>query len=208
VASTRQVCVNRHSTDDALRRAWEEQPEAGAGIGMPELKRKARSAQRRVAVRNGVEYAAVLSVVVVAGAMVVEEGPLLLRLSALLMAAGMLYLVAQLHARASARKPPRDGTATEYLGFLQHELARQQRAARSAWRWYFLPFVPGTVVFVIGSALEDPEFPWPAMLAGFAVLFLAVHLLNRFRASRIGKRLAELSALIPGERAPPNGQRR
>jgi hypothetical protein len=187
--------MNEHAGNDALRQAWAAQPVAGTAPSLAQLKTKARRAQRSVALRNALEYAAVLSVVIAGGAMVVEEGPLLMRISALLMVAGMLYLVAQLHGRASARKPPRDGTAIDYLDFLQLELARQQRAARSAWRWYLLPFVPGSMVFLLASAVEEPEYPWVGMLAGFAILLVGVHLLNVFRARRIGRRLAALQSL-------------
>jgi hypothetical protein len=198
--------MNEQAGKDEFRQAWEAQRVTDTAPSLAQLKSKARRAHRWVALRNALEYVAVLSVVVAAGAVVLEQGPLLMRFSALLMVAGMIYVLAQLHARASARKPPRDGTASEYLGFLQLELARQQRAARSAWRWYMLPFVPGTVVFFVASAVEEPEYPWVAMFIGFAILLIGVHLLNVSRARRIGTRLAALDSLPPAEAAPPDGE--
>jgi hypothetical protein len=139
----------------------------------------------------------VLSVVVMASAEVINARSPWLRIGHLLIVAGMLYLVAQLHARASARKPPRDGTAMEYLACLRIELARRQQALATVWRWYLLPFVPGTLVITGARAMEEPEFAWLPHLLGFGALLFAVHLLNRFAAARIGKRLAALDAMAP-----------
>jgi hypothetical protein len=182
--------------DNALRRAWVAQAAPPATPALKSLKRKARRTRLQFAVRNGVEYLAVLSVAIMAVVRTFAADTLLMRVGNLLLAAGMIYLMVQLHARASARKPPADGTATDYLLFLRLELARQAEALRTVWRWYLLPFVPGMLVINAAVALEEPGSGWLVTLGIFAALLVAAHYLIRLAAARLSRRLANLEAAV------------
>jgi hypothetical protein len=194
--------------DDALRRAWVAQPAPSKLPSLDTLKRKARRSRLQFAIRNGVEYLAVLSVVVMAGVRTFAAETLLMRFGNLLLMAGMLYLMAQLHARASARRPPEGGTATDYLRFLRIELARQAQALQTVWRWYLLPFVPGMLVINLAGALEDPGSPWLATIGAFIVILVAAHFLNRAAAARLARRLANLEAAVRDDEVMPQGHER
>jgi hypothetical protein len=92
--------------DDALRRVWVAQPATASAPPLDSLKRKARRARLRFAIRNVVEYLAVLTVAGKAAVRGFAAETMLMRFGNLLLMAGMVYLMAQLHRRASERRPP------------------------------------------------------------------------------------------------------
>jgi hypothetical protein len=108
----------------------------------------------------------------------------------------LLDRLVQLHLRASARKPPPDGTARDYLLFLRLELARQQHALHTVWRWCLLPFVPGMLVIYAAMAQEQDGSSWLLGLGAFAALLAVGHYLTRVAAKRLGRRLASLAAAL------------
>ena len=77
---------------------------------------------------------------------------------------------------------------------------RQRDALKSVWRWYLLPFVPGMLVFTLGTTLETAsEIPLSAAFASGAIslgfiglVFYGIHALNAHAAKKVD---AEISAI-------------
>jgi len=135
---------------------------------------------------------------------------LLLRIGSALIILGTLYVMYQLHRRASAEPAPADLGSSTYLEFHHRQLVRQRDALRAVWLWYLLPFVPGIAVFLAGlaqSAMNQARFAGHPLnmlqVAGFiggsatfvVVVFVGVWLLNRWCVTKLQARIDDLDAL-------------
>ena len=112
----------------------------------------ARSFQSRVGRRNLVEYIACVFVIVTFGSYIVILPPPILKLASALVILGTLIVAWQLHRRGSARMAP----TIDALAFHRAEMVRQRDALRSVWLWYLGPFVPGTLLFMVGMSTLLP----------------------------------------------------
>lgn len=175
---------------DPFRQAWQ----AGTSVAepipaLPDLHRRASRFERRIRLRNAVEYAAIMLVVAAFGAFaILAPVPLpAMRIGAALVVIGALYVAWQLHRRASFR-PPSPG-----LPLVEHhrrELVRQRDAVASVANWYLAPFLPGMLLILFGPVIDGGSRAWAALgweqlpaLVLPPAFFLFVWLLNR-RAAR------------------------
>ncbi len=125
---------------------------------------------------------------------------------------GMIVLAAvfvlwQLHRRASAVPPERAGTMP-LAQFMRIQLVRQRDALRSVLGWYIAPFVPGFVLFVMGNAgaaagdmnaivslrLGDWLF-----LGFFAALLASIWRFNQRVARKLQAAIDEIDVLTGGD---------
>jgi hypothetical protein len=167
----------------------------------------ARATRLKAAVRtrNFFEYACSTFVVLAMAwiALLIPEP--IVRLGALLIALGAIFVSCQLFVRGRIREPkckqPREISTAEY----RSELERQCVALLSVWRWYLLPFVPGIVVFVLGVAFA-PSAAMPILESislsvrglGFAGIVLGfVWLLNLLAARALQADVKRLDAAAP-----------
>ncbi len=73
---------------------------------------------------------------------------------AVLIIVGIIYVMFQLHLRAAARPLPADVGIRGSIEFHRVELERQRDAARAAWHWYLLPFVPGLAAGLVLTGID------------------------------------------------------
>jgi hypothetical protein len=118
----------------------------------------------------------------------------LVRLGCALVIAGMAFVLWQLQRRAAGARLPPERWGAPCGDFYRGELVRQRDALRSAWAWYVLPMIPGTVVFFGGIAQSFPEARVTVTLTAAlpATMLLVIMIWNRRVAKRIGERIDAL----------------
>ena len=182
--------------DEQIKKLWREQPVAEVSPSLEQLRKAARRFNRRVALRNGMEYAACVLVCLGFGRYILLFPHLLVRLGSVLVMAGACLVAWQMHHRASSQPLPSDAGAQSWLEFRRGQLVRQRDALRGVAWWYIGPFVPGLVVFRCGVEFElDATAPfargWKANLLVASVL-LVVIAWNLFAAWRLQCRIDAL----------------
>lgn len=196
------------SAPSEMNNLWQSQPTEPPRISPEDLRRKMRNFERRIFWRNLREYTAGALVVAAFGFYEWKLPALLLRVGSGLTIAGALYVMFQLHRRASVRPAPADLGLSTCINFHQQALERQRDALRSVWSWYLIPFVPGLAVFLVGTAANQ----WAAhpmslghLVMGYgilvgcvAVVFFAVWKLNQSAAEKLQAQIDELTALCKG----------
>ncbi|MDP9051883.1 MAG: hypothetical protein M3O31_14365 [Acidobacteriota bacterium] len=205
--------TNESSSSD-IRDLWQSQPTEPPRISLEDLRGKMQKFERRIFWRNIREYAGGVFVVAAFGFCEWKLPALLLRLGSGLTIAGALYVMFQLHRRASIHPAPADLGLKTCLQFHRQSLERQLDALRTVWSWYLLPFIPGLAVFFMGTAVNQ----WTAhpvgmgqLLMGYGILvilvgavFLAVWKLNQRAADKLQAQIDEMTELCS---PPENGER-
>lgn len=157
--------------------------------------------QSRIRSRNMMEYVAAAIVVVFFGWIAATVPFPIVRVGAVLIILGALYVCWRLFGlgRAATRQEL-DAGAQSWAAFHRAELTRQREALRTVWSWYLAPFVPGTLVFLAGVSFSTANpMPFPerlaVFLAGLAIMagiFVVIAWLNARAVRRLD---AELVAL-------------
>jgi hypothetical protein len=190
------------SDPDLLKQAWK------ASIGdhaLPDLETVRAGADhfyRRIRLRNAVEYAASVFVLICFSAYACFLPSPAARTGAALVVLGTLIVVWQLHRRGSAAPPPERAAAQPILVHQRAELARQRDALASIFTWYLLPVIPGLLVMTAGPQLEHgaaglldmPKWLWSRLILPTAV-FTGIWLLNQRGARLLQKKIDEIDAL-------------
>lgn len=177
------------------RNLWQGQEVEIVTLTVAEVRRRAARFERRIHWRNVREYAA--------GALVVAFWTVQLwrahgwRLTpAVLTILGTIYVMLQLHRRASARSLPADVGIRGSIEFHRVELERQRDALHSVWHWYLLPFVPGFAAVLVETGIDRGINTW---LIGvgvvFVLLFVGIWALNERAARRLDRKIQELKAM-------------
>ncbi len=171
-----------------IKQLWKEQPVAIAPDLLERVKAEARRMNRRVAVRNAIEYFA-CALVLAGFAFYIYRFPFpLMRLGSGLIMAAALLVAWQLRRRASSGHLPTDALADSWVGFRRSQLVRQRDALRSVSLWYLAPFVPGMVVFRWSVETELPDGPFALGLVPnlvIALVFVGVAVMNLIGARRL-----------------------
>jgi len=163
---------------------------AGSVMSLDDIRRKTLEFQVKISRRNLREYVAA-AFVFLSMALSFQKGPL----AAVLIIAGVLYVVWQLHSRGAARTAPPDGDFATYLDFHRRELERQRDLLRTIWSWYLGPMIPGLAVAVVSSAIKNPR-PWIFVYAILVVLlFLGIGKLNLDAARKLQREIDALNAM-------------
>ena len=196
-----------NETRNDIANIWKTQPTLKMDLSLDQLRRKAQKLQSRVLWRNLREY--------VAGAIVIGSFgycawifPMSLAwLGSVLMIAGSLYVLVNLHRRGAAVALPGEMGFHSCIDFHRRELVRQRDLLRSVWTWYLLPFVPGMVVFLAGIFWQTMQQPnahkhVAAIVAVFAfatvvctLVFVGVGKLNQWGARKLQQEIDTLDAL-------------
>ena len=199
--------TNESSSSD-VSELWQSQPTEPPRISPEDLHGKVRKFDRTIFWRNIREYAGGVFVVVAFGYYEWKLPALLIRLGSALIIAGTVYVMFQVHRRASVRPAPADLGLSPCLEFHRQSLERQRDALRGVWSWYLLPLVPGLAVFFMGTAVSQ----WKAhpvgmghMLLGYGIMlslvaavFYAVWRLNQSGADKLQAQIDEMIALRGG----------
>lgn len=197
--------MNDHLPHPDLEALWRSQPTEPPHIPPDELRSKMHRFERKIFWRNVREYVAGAVVLIAFGYYEWRFPALLLRIGSTLTIIGTLYVMFQLHRRASSQPSPAELGLMPCLAYHRHELERQRDALLAVWSWYLLPFVPGMIVFLAGMMVNQmnvhPGF-LVSTLIGYAIvalamaaMFFAVWKLNQWSAKRLQARIDELDGL-------------
>lgn len=174
------------------RNLWQSQEDERMIMTLEDVRRRAGRLQRRVYWRNLREY--------VCGAIVIAAfGASLWRfrgwqlVPSLLLIAGTIYVMFQIHRRGSTRSLPADADLQASLDFHIRELERQRDALRTVVLWYLLPFMPGFIAEIVVSAVErGVTRPLIAFCIALPLMFIGIWKLNEFGARKLDRRIREL----------------
>src|ERR1039458_137708 len=127
---------------DDLGEVWRTQNVEHTQMTINEIREKARKFQRKIYFRNLRDYVAIAVVAAFFGYSMGKYPPLM-RASAGLIIAGVLYVAYQLHRRGSSKTAAADLATASCLDFHRTELERQRDLLRGIWSWCLAPMIPG-----------------------------------------------------------------
>ena len=199
--------TNKSASED-MKNLWQGQPTEPPKSSPEDMRRKMHKFERRIFWRNMREYAAGAFVIAAFGFYEWKFPALLVRIGSGLIIAATIYVMFQLHRRASVRPAPADLGLSTCIDFHRHALERQRDALRAVWSWYLLPFIPGFTVFSIGMAVNQ-RAARPGdlghLVMGFGILtgcaaavFFGVWKLNQWGAKKLQSQIDELDKLRTG----------
>jgi hypothetical protein len=183
--------------EQELQELWQSQELKGGRMSVEQIRVKAGSFEKKVRLRNGIEYSAAVIVLSSFGYQTFTAENIFMRVGAFLTVLATLFVVYVLHTRGSAQNLPEELGRSASLDFHRSSLVRQRNLLQGIWRWYLLPFVPGVAFTFFGFAVRDglilnqasPASEQGAGSLGILVvlvLFIAVFLF----AARLNKRYA------------------
>ncbi|MGZ7077012.1 MAG: hypothetical protein ACXVJL_13525, partial [Candidatus Angelobacter sp.] len=194
-------------TSNDMKNVWRNQPVASVPISLAELQQKAEKLEQQIRRRNLREYAGSLIAMAIFGYYIWRFPGPMVRFGCVLVIAGVLVVLYQLHKRGAARIVPAGMAFRTCLDFHRRELERQRDLSRSVWTWYLLPFVPGMAIFLLGLFLwtmKLPNAPAHARLitvsfsltaAFVALVFIAIGKLNQWTARKLQREIDALDSL-------------
>ena len=138
-----------------LAELWHSQQLEGKELSMEEVHGKVSTFERKIRIRNGIEYAAAVVVLFGFCYQMFEGENVYIKAGALLVMLAALFVVYFLHTRGSATDMPEELGRAASLDFYRASLVRQKDLLQSVWKWYLLPFVPGVAVMLFGAAVRD-----------------------------------------------------
>jgi hypothetical protein len=185
--------------DNPVQKIWQSQPVEVTKMSTEVLRKRAGKFQRRIWWRNFREYVGAVVGIVLFASFIGKTHEILFRAAYLLYIAGMIWVVVQLHRKASARSMPEAIGNSTCIELLRTEMERQRAVVKNVWRWYLAPLVPGFVVYTVAYALA---FRRPASWAGLALLdviiaavFFGVWKMNMRAARCLQRKIDELRAV-------------
>lgn len=187
------------SASDPIKKAWQESVTDAALPSLEMLRAGADRFYRNIRLRNRIEYGAAIFVVVAFAAIAFMAPSPFAKAGALLVMLGTLFVVWQLHRRASATLPPGAEAALPILVHQRREMVRQRDALASIWLWYLLPLLPGLLLMQLGPSLGSLTTPPRAAIIAVLInvaVFGGVWLLNHLAARRLQRALDEIDALL------------
>ncbi len=196
-----------NETGNDMKDVWRNQPVADVPISLAELQQKAENLEKQIRRRNLREYAGSLIAMAIFGYYIWKFPAPMVRFGCVLVIAGVLVVLYQLHKRGAARIVPAGMAFRTCLDFHRRELERQRDPSRSVWTWYLLPFVPGMAIFLLGLFLwtmKLPNAPAHARLitisfsltaAFVALVFITVGKINNWGARKLQHKIDALDSL-------------
>jgi len=186
---------------DPLRDLWATDQGDKFTMSIAELTARSNIFRSKIKRRNLTEYIAAALVVCIFGWMAFSIPVLSIRIGAALIVLAAFYISWQLNKIASVDAG--DAPVDTVAGMHRRELVRQRDALRSVWRWYLMPFVPGMVVFTVGTSLETgASLPaWAVALSALVSLsfigavFFGVWALNAYAARKLDAQIKELDSV-------------
>ncbi|MEM9572055.1 MAG: hypothetical protein AAF996_11350 [Pseudomonadota bacterium] len=186
---------------DPLRDLWATDQGDKFTMSIAELSARSDRFRSKIKRRNLTEYLAAVLVIGIFGWLAYSIPVLSVRIGAGLIILAAIYISWQLNKVASVDtgEAPVDNLANMH----RRELVRQRDALRSVWRWYLLPFVPGIVVFTLGTTIEaGASVPlWAVIVTsivslGFSgAIFFGVWAMNAYAARKLDEQIKELDSV-------------
>ncbi|HWF07406.1 MAG TPA: hypothetical protein VG297_03025 [Bryobacteraceae bacterium] len=177
------------------RRLWQGQEVEKVTLTVDEVRHRATRFERRIYGRNRREYvAAVLVIAFFTPQLWRTHGWRLTPV--VLLIAGTVYAMFQLHRRGSARPVPADLGIRGSIECHRVELERQRDALHSVWHWYLLPFVPGLAAGLVVTEIDRGiNARWIGTGVFFVVVLVGVWALNERGARKLDRKIQELRAM-------------
>jgi len=191
------------SDKDPIQALWKSQ---NAKYDLPELtdiRQRAERFQSVIRKRNLMEYAAAFLVIVLFSRTVLISDSLIEKLGAVMIILAAIHVSCKLHSIAKAKTIAQVDMSVSLIEFHRLELQRQYRALESVWKWYLAPFLPGLLVFTLGSHLSSTSVETSSMalvkslfsVAVIGAVFCIIHWLNRREANNIARKIRELTEI-------------
>ena len=186
---------------DPLRDLWATDQGDKFTMSIADLTARSDRFRSKIKRRNITEYLAAILVIGIFGWLAYSIPVLSVRIGAGLIILAAIYISWQLNKVASVDTgdAPMDNLASTH----RRELVRQRDALRSVWRWYLMPFVPGILVFTLGTTIEaGASVPvWAVIVTsvvslGFTgAIFFGVWALNAYAARKLDEQIRELDSV-------------
>jgi drug/metabolite transporter (DMT)-like permease len=189
------------SDDKSVSETWQA---SVADVQLPSMdlvRKGAGKLYRGVWIRNAIEYAACIFVIVSFALRVFERIHVIERIGCVVSVLGVLFVAWQLHHRASAARIETAGMMPA-LEFVRAQLVRQRDALAGVLWWYLLPLVPGMLLVLVGAMLRKIADGTGTILEGaigfgvMVVLFVGVWWLNQWSAGRLQKHIDYIDELL------------
>jgi Na+/melibiose symporter-like transporter len=190
------------SRDDAAS-IWRKQQTEDFAVTLANIHEAAQKLQSQIRRRNTREYAAAVAAILVFGLYLWICPGWMMKTGSALSIVATLFVVWQLHKRGAAQEP-----AAHYGKPLveahRAELMRQRDLLKSVGVWYLAPFVPGTMLMMLGRYFQvhmpGRTLAWDHQIILMAAIVVAlvfgiVWLLNVWGAERLQRRIDELDHL-------------
>lgn len=187
-------------TTDPLKQAWQATAQDARLPDLADLRAGADRFHRVIRRRNLIEYAASVLVVGFFGYGALSGGikDPIAQAGAWLIVLGTIFVVWQLHKRASAIEPPAAAAAQPILVHQRAQLVRQRDALARIGLWYLAPFVPGLMLTMLAPAIRHGigalgAGAWIAVAVNVA-MFTGIWWLNHRGAQALQKAIDEIDA--------------
>jgi hypothetical protein len=191
--------------NDPLKAAWLSQPLEQTQMTAVDLAAAATSFERKVRLRNLIEYAVgAVFIPLMAAAAAFAPWGWMMRTACVLGVLGVAFILWQLHRRAEPGRTPTEGSTQSLLAFQRAELVRQRDALRSVPVWYILPLVPAFLMLGVGrwfqdhapgrSLAEDRIVIVACLVIGFLVLGI-VALFNLLAAAKLDRHIDRIDRI-------------
>ncbi len=186
-----------------LKALWRDQATEDSSVTLDNIRKHAETFQRKIRRRNLREIFAAAAVILLFGWYTWIFPGWMIKTGSMLTILGTMWIVRQLHRRASAAALP-ESSGIALIEFHRQELVRQRDAARSAGRWYIAPVIPGAGMVTLGRYFQ---FHAPGRTVAMdhqiiilctllvALVFVIIWLLNAWAAERLQRRIDELDKL-------------
>lgn len=186
---------------DPLRDLWATDKGDKFTMSIAELTARSDRFRSKIKRRNITEYVAAALVICIFGWMAYTIPVLSVRIGAGLIVLAALYISWKLNKIASVNAD--DAPVENVANMHRRELVRQRDALRSVWRWYLMPFVPGIVVFTLGTSIgTGASLPaWAVVLSSAVSLsfvgavFFGVWALNAYAARKLDEQIKALDSV-------------
>lgn len=185
---------------DPAKQAWQASVEIAGAPPLDLVRKGAGRLYRGVWIRNAIEYAACVAILIFYVPQMFTVESEVRRLGAFLIVLGVAFVAWQLHHRASADHPDKAGTMP-ILQFARAQLVRQRDALAGVLWWYLLPIAPGLAVNLLANTLDHVAQGTGTLaggllpLAGMMALFFGIWSLNQRGARKLQKHIDEIDAL-------------
>jgi len=197
-----------NNPEDELAGLWQDQKLEGNKMALEAIRKKTMKFERRIRNRNLMEYIAAGIVVAGFGRTIFHAENNFVRLGSALVVAAAIYIVYALRTRGSSLRLPDVTARMNLIQFHRSSLERQRDLLMDIWRWYILPFVPGTLLNMVGFAVRDGAVLNPQRTAeqarhGLNILFFTLFMfgffflvaaLNKRAARKLQLKIDELDA--------------
>jgi hypothetical protein len=176
-------------------RIWQEQETETMTLTLDDIRRKALAFERTIRRRNRREYLGGLVAIAASVAQGATMHDPLARLSFLLMAAGVAFVLWRLWSHGSAAPVPADLGRASCLAFHRRELERQRDLLRGVWLWYVAPPVPGIALLTADAFYKGQggrNWIAPVVAAAVGAGFWFIVKLNGWAADRLDRQVQEI----------------